>query len=307
MGIPIEKSFTVKAARGAVWEFLTDPQRVARCLPGAAITGKADDRNWGGTITVKVGPVTANYRGTMRFERLDAVAGEAEIVASGQETRGKGGADMRMKSRVVERAPGETEVTVTSDVNVVGVLAQFGRGMIQDVSDQLFQKFSAAMRRELEGEEGPGGGAGAIAGPGSGGAGGATPAAGAGATAGAPGGAAMPGSGAGIRALPSVGSGEATPADPGAARSSGAGVEVPSGGASGIAATGAGGTAAARPATPVQAPMRAGPPPAPAEPALDLGALGAAAAARAAGRTLRRPAFWIAVVAVAAIIYLLVR
>jgi hypothetical protein len=57
---------------------------------------------------------------------------------------------MRMKSRVTERAPGETEVSVTSDVNVVGVLAQFGRGMIQDVSDQLFQKFTTAMRRELE-------------------------------------------------------------------------------------------------------------------------------------------------------------
>jgi carbon monoxide dehydrogenase subunit G len=311
MGIPIEKSFTVKAPRGAVWDFLTDPQRVARCLPGAAITGKADDRNWGGTITVKVGPVTANYRGTMRFERLDAAAGEAEIVASGQETRGKGGADMRMKSRVVERAPGETEVTVTSDVNVVGVLAQFGRGMIQDVSDQLFQKFSAAMRRELEGEAGPGGGAGATPGAAAGGAGGATPAAGAGATAAvAPGGAATPGSGAGIGALPSLGRGEATPADAGAAGSSGAAVDVPSGGVSEISATGAAGTPAARPASeraPVQAPMRAGPPPAPAEPALDLGALGAAAAARAAGRTLRRPGFWIAVVAVAALIYLLVR
>jgi hypothetical protein len=94
--------------------------------------------------------VTASYRGKMRFERLDEAAGEAEMVASGQETRGKGGADMKMKSRVVERSPGETEVTVVSDVNVVGVLAQFGRGMIQDVSDQLFGKFTECMRRELE-------------------------------------------------------------------------------------------------------------------------------------------------------------
>src|SRR6185436_2657506 len=150
MGMQIEKSFVVNAPFSAVWEFLTDPKRVAGCLPGAAITDKLDEQTWAGTITVKVGPVTANYRGKMRFERLDPAAGEAEIVASGQETRGKGGADMRMKSRVVERAPGETEVTVTSDVNVVGVLAQFGRGMIQDVSDQLFQKFSTSMRRELE-------------------------------------------------------------------------------------------------------------------------------------------------------------
>ena len=150
MAMQIEKTFVLKAPRGAVWDFLTDPEKVARCLPGAAITGKLDEQSWGGTITVKVGPVTANYRGKMRFERLDEAAGEAEIVASGQETRGKGGADMKMKSRVVERQPGETEVTVVSDVNVVGVLAQFGRGMIQDVSDQLFQKFTVCMRRELE-------------------------------------------------------------------------------------------------------------------------------------------------------------
>ena len=155
MGIPIEKSFVVNAPASAVWGFLTDPFRVGRCLPGAAVTEKLDDGSYAGTITVKVGPVTANYRGKMRFERLDPEAGEAEIAASGQETRGKGGADMRMKSRVKERSPGETEVTVVSDVNVVGVLAQFGRGMILDVSDQLFQKFTQAMRRELEAPAAP--------------------------------------------------------------------------------------------------------------------------------------------------------
>jgi carbon monoxide dehydrogenase subunit G len=155
MGIPIEKSFVVAAPAAAVWDFLTDPAKVASCLPGAAITGKEDDSTWVGTMTVKVGPVTASYRGKLRFERLDAAAREAEIAASGQETRGKGGADMRMKSRVVERGPSESEVTVASDVNVVGVLAQFGRGMIQDVSDQLFRKFTEAMRRQLEEGEAP--------------------------------------------------------------------------------------------------------------------------------------------------------
>lgn len=162
MGIPIEKRFVVAAPAAAVWEFLTDPAKVASCLPGAAITNKeggeggAGDEvgaTWLGTMTVKVGPVTASYKGKLRFERLDAEAREAEIAASGQETRGKGGADMRMKSRVVERGPRETEVTVASDVNVVGVLAQFGRGMIQDVSDQLFRKFTEAMRRQLEAPE----------------------------------------------------------------------------------------------------------------------------------------------------------
>jgi carbon monoxide dehydrogenase subunit G len=234
MGMQIEKSFVVQAPAAAVWAFLTDPHRVARCLPGAAITEKIDDQSYAGTITVKVGPVTANYRGKMRFERLDEAAGEADIAASGQETRGKGGADMRMKSKVTGRGPNETEVAVVSDVNVMGVLAQFGRGMIQDVSDQLFQKFTDAMRRELE-----------------------TPAA-------AP-----------------------APAPPPP-------VEAQNGPAP----------------TVVEAPRPPAPSPAPpvpsqpaGEPALDVGALGAAAAGRAAGRMLRRPGFWIAVIVLAVLLF----
>jgi carbon monoxide dehydrogenase subunit G len=219
----IEKSFVVRAARSAVWDFLCDPYRVARCLPGAAITEKISEREYAGTMTVKIGPVTASYRGKLRFERLDAVAGEAELVAAGQETRGKGGADMRMTSRLVTRSAEETEVTVVSDVNVVGILAQFGRGMIQDVSDQLFQKFSHGLRQELERSGAPA-------------------------------------------------SGGAHPA---------AGTEVP---------------AVAAPAQPVAG-----------DAVLDVGALGAAAAGRAAARMLRRPGFWIGLVAGALLLYWLLR
>jgi uncharacterized protein len=150
MGMQIEKSFVVKASPAAVWDFLLDPHRVARCLPGAAITEQVDGQTYTGTITVKVGPVSASYKGRVRFEHLDAALRSAEIVASGQDIRGKGGADMRLRSRLVEKAPGETEVIATSEVNVTGILAQFGRGMIQDVSDQMFQKFTEAVRAELE-------------------------------------------------------------------------------------------------------------------------------------------------------------
>jgi hypothetical protein len=150
MAMEISKSFVVKASPEAAWNFLTDPVRVARCLPGAAITNQVDERTHAGTITVKVGPVAATYKGTMQFERLDPQARTAEIVASGQDMRGKGGAQLRMTSALVERAPGETEVTITSQVNVMGLLAQLGRGMIQDVSDQMFATFVAAARAELE-------------------------------------------------------------------------------------------------------------------------------------------------------------
>ncbi len=153
MALEIEKQFSVRAPKSEVWKFLTDPHRVAACLPGAAITGQEDEQTYTGTMTVKVGPVQSSYKGKLRFERLDPDAGTAELTAAGQDIRGKGGADMRMVSRMVEGPGGETSVTVTSEVSVTGILAQFGRGMIQDVSDQMFQQFTAAMRAELEERE----------------------------------------------------------------------------------------------------------------------------------------------------------
>jgi carbon monoxide dehydrogenase subunit G len=261
MGIPIEKRFVVAAPATAVWDFLTDPAKVASCLPGAAITGKEDDSTWVGTMTVKVGPVTASYRGKLRFERLDDAAREAEIAASGQETRGKGGADMRMKSRVVERGPRETEVTVASDVNVVGVLAQFGRGMIQDVSDQLFRKFTEAMRRQLEEAEPP-----------------EPPAA-----------ARDVGEGT-VEAVPAMTSDGAT---------------TPPAATTPAAATSAAAATAAAPAAGTSA--TASTPPPSTDSVLDIGALGTTALGRAAMRTLRRPAFWIGVVALVLIVYWLAR
>jgi carbon monoxide dehydrogenase subunit G len=151
MGFDIVKTFTVRSSPEQVWSFLTDPERVARCLPGAAITGKLDDHTWQGTMTVKVGPVSSSYKGKVAFEKLDSASRTAQIVATGQDVRGRGGADLRLTSSLVAKAPGETEITTSSHVNVTGILAQMGRGMVQDVSDQMFQVFSQRVRAELEG------------------------------------------------------------------------------------------------------------------------------------------------------------
>lgn len=163
MAMEITKTFTVQAAPAAVWAFLTDPQRVARCLPGAAIGEKLDDKTYAGTMTVKVGPVSSSYKGKVVFERLDAATRTAEIRASGQDVRGKGGADLILTSTLREVAPGQTEVTAASQVNITGLLAQMGRGMVQDVSDQIFQIFSERMRSELEAPAAPAAGAPAAA------------------------------------------------------------------------------------------------------------------------------------------------
>ena len=145
----IEKQFTVSAPADVVWQFLTDPHKVAACLPGAAITGQTDDRTYTGTITVKVGPLATSYRGEVRFERLDAATRTADIAARGQDVRGKGGAELKMTSRIKELSGGDSEVTVVQDIAVTGILAQMGRGMIEDVGDQLFERFLVAMKEQL--------------------------------------------------------------------------------------------------------------------------------------------------------------
>jgi carbon monoxide dehydrogenase subunit G len=150
MAFEIVKTFVVPASADEVWRFLTDPEQVAKCLPGAAITGKLDEHTWQGTMTVKVGPVSSSYRGKVSFEKMDPGARTAEIVASGQDVKGKGGADLRLSSALLQKGPSETEVTTTSRVNITGILAQMGRGMVQDVGDQMFQIFSQRMRAALE-------------------------------------------------------------------------------------------------------------------------------------------------------------
>jgi carbon monoxide dehydrogenase subunit G len=150
MALEIVKTFEVDAPPEAVWSFLTDLPRVARCLPGAAIGDKLDEKTSSGTMTIKVGPVSSTYRGKVVFERLDPAARTAEIVATGQDVRGKGGADLKLTSSLKALPGGKTEVTAVSLVNVTGMLAQMGRGMIQDVSDEMFQIFSERMRAELE-------------------------------------------------------------------------------------------------------------------------------------------------------------
>ncbi len=147
----LEQSFFVQAPPDRVWAFLTDPRRAASALPGAAVTEQIDDRTFAGTMTVKVGPVKTKYKGKATFKKLDVSSYTAEIVGSAQDVKGRGGADMTMTSRLVAR-DGGTEVSIVSEVAVTGILAQFGRGLIQDVSDQLFKKFTERARAELEQE-----------------------------------------------------------------------------------------------------------------------------------------------------------
>ncbi len=151
MAIHIEERFRVDAPVQAVWDYLIDPRRVVTCLPGAELTEVVDDRTFNGAVKVKVGTITVAYKGRVRIVEVDVASHRVRMEGEGRESTGAGSAKMRMESTVAQ-VDGATEVVVRSDVDVVGRLVQLGRGMIEQVSHQIFQQFSACVRGTLESE-----------------------------------------------------------------------------------------------------------------------------------------------------------
>lgn len=155
MAIKIEKQFELDAPIDRVWAFMTDPYQVVSCLPGAAITERLDERIYGGTITVRVGPVTVNYKGKAQFERMDPVTHEAELVGRAQDVKGKGSADGRLVTRLQGLDKNRTQVTVVSEVALIGPLAQFGGRVLQDVADEIIKQSTILMQQKLSAYEKP--------------------------------------------------------------------------------------------------------------------------------------------------------
>jgi carbon monoxide dehydrogenase subunit G len=152
MGFRIEEQFVVNAPAPAVWAYLVDPTRVVTCLPGAELREVVDPRTFRGAVKVKVGAITVAYQGTVRLVEVDEAARSVRMTGEGRESTGSGAAKMTMSSTVTDRPEGGVQVRVQADVDVVGRLVQLGRGMIEQVSHQLFQQFAACVRATLEAE-----------------------------------------------------------------------------------------------------------------------------------------------------------
>ncbi|HTS24294.1 MAG TPA: SRPBCC family protein [Bryobacteraceae bacterium] len=150
MAVRIEKTFQVQEPIDQVWKLLSDPRNVAGCVPGARITEAVDERTFKGSVSVKVGPSVTDYKGEVRFERLDAAAHEMELVGKGQDVKGRGSASMKMTGRLRSLPDGGTEVATVAEVNVIGILAQFGGRMINDVSDVMFGEFTKRFQKRLQ-------------------------------------------------------------------------------------------------------------------------------------------------------------
>lgn len=152
MNTSINKSFHVAQPIDAVWANLTDPEKVVVCVPGAALTEKIDDNNYKGGVELKFGPVKASYGGLITFVERDIASHRMILKGAGTDNKGKGGADMMMNGVLTEK-DGGTDVNVTMDISITGMLAQFGSRMIQDVSNQVFDQFVSNFKAQLEGGE----------------------------------------------------------------------------------------------------------------------------------------------------------
>jgi carbon monoxide dehydrogenase subunit G len=150
MATRIEERFTVKATPEAVWAFLIDPTQVVTCLPGAELTEVVDAQTFLGAVKVKVGPVTVGYKGKVNLVEIDEAGRRVRMTGEGREAGGAGSARMNMESRLTPQPGGLTEVVVVSEVDVVGRLVQLGRGMIEQVSHQVFLQFAERVRAHLE-------------------------------------------------------------------------------------------------------------------------------------------------------------
>ena len=156
MAVRIEKNFQVKEPVEEVWTFLSDPRKVVTCVPGARITEQVDERTYKGSISVKVGPSVSDYRGEVQVVRLDPESHEIEILGKGQDVRGKGSASMRMTGKLATKSDGGSEVVSVSELSVVGILAQMGGRMIQEVSNVMFEQFVKNFQQKLQAGSGGG-------------------------------------------------------------------------------------------------------------------------------------------------------
>jgi carbon monoxide dehydrogenase subunit G len=146
----MENEFTVEAPVEQAWETLLDLERITPCLPGAALEEESGDQ-YKGTMTIRLGPVTQKYNGTVSFEETDEESHRAVLKADGKDARGQGTASATITSTLTEEEGG-TKVHVETDMHLTGRAAQFGRGVQQEVATKLINQFAECLEKEIMGE-----------------------------------------------------------------------------------------------------------------------------------------------------------
>ncbi|HVG89357.1 MAG: SRPBCC family protein [Gaiellales bacterium] len=145
----IENAFEVEAAPDEVYALMLDPARVAPCIPGAEVLGERSDESYDARVMVKVGPVKMSYAGVVSIVEHDDGARTAAMRARGTEARGQGNVDATMRMAVAEREGGGSVVSVATDMQVTGRVAQMGQGIMQDVAARMIGEMARCMESML--------------------------------------------------------------------------------------------------------------------------------------------------------------
>src|ERR1700728_1018539 len=145
----VTNDFEVAQPVEKVWEFFGDIPQVATCLPGAELTEDLGGEKDKGRVAIRMGPVRLQFAGTAEIAERDDAAKRLVLNAAGAEEKGRGQASMVVTARLVRSGRG-TKVNVAQDIQLSGAAAQYGRGMISDVSSVLMRDFATTMQDRIE-------------------------------------------------------------------------------------------------------------------------------------------------------------
>ncbi|MDQ3898311.1 MAG: SRPBCC family protein [Actinomycetota bacterium] len=144
----IDNSFTVALPVDDAWKVLLDVERIAPCMPGAELQEITEDE-YRGVVKVKLGAITAQYKGAVRFAEVDEPGRRLVLSAEGRETRGQGNASATVTARLRPADESRTEVVIETELTISGRIAQFGRGVLADVSSKLLGEFAKCLEKDL--------------------------------------------------------------------------------------------------------------------------------------------------------------
>lgn len=149
MAETITNEFTVNRPIDEAWAVLCDVERIAPCLPGAQLQ-EIEDETFRGVVKIKLGAVNANFKGEAKFVERDDTNYKAVLSASGRDTGGRGNASADVTAEATALSPTSTRCTVTAELHISGKVAQFGRGIMGDVSKKLMDQFSSNLNTMLD-------------------------------------------------------------------------------------------------------------------------------------------------------------
>lgn len=151
MAITLQNDFTVPAPVNEVWAYFNDPEKVAPCLPGAELTRVVDPNNFEGRVKIKMGPVSLSFKGKLQVISRNEASHTVVMKGVGGEEKGKGQAEANVTA-VLTGAGNSTTVKINQDITMSGAVAQYGRGMMGDVTTVLMNQFAKCLSQALQGK-----------------------------------------------------------------------------------------------------------------------------------------------------------